>query len=834
MPRSRFSRQRRRCTTPSPRYHGEKVAEGRMRGSSASELPSAESVNTLKAGLPLTLPSPRSTRARERMRGFAIFLFAVLFAAFGINSRVQAQLEAQAVRKAIEKGVEYLRREQRVDGSWPEWLGNEGGVTALCTLALLNSGVPPEDPTIQKSLEYLRRLPPKTTYATALQTMALCEAQPKRDAILIRRNAQWFERTQIKSGENGGAWSYPGSNGDNSNTQFALLALHEAERAGAEVTPGVWQKALHYWHKTQNADGSWGYQTGNGGTGSMTCAGIASVVIASGQLHPSDATVVDGKLQCCGDQKRDNSIERALDWLGKNFSVHVNPQRGDSWLFYYLYGVERAGRMTAQRFLGGHDWYREGTDMFVRRQDEISGYWIGVGHAENNPQIGTSLALLFLSKGRRPVLMGKLTHGPDDDWQQHRSDVANLTSYVETRWHRPLTWQVVDSKAASVDDLLQAPVIFFNGSVAPEFSDDQVRRLREYINQGGFIFADACCEGNGFDQGFRELMKRVFPEPEHELRLLPPDHPVWHAEEPVSANELRQLWGIDVGCRTSVIYCPQDISCLWELARPARGVKLTDDIRAQVVAANSIGINVLAYATNRELKFKYEMPQNQVVAAPSDTVERAKLYIGTLKHPGGWDAAPRALVNLQELLSREKGLRISTDRREVTIADETLFDYPLVFMHGRNSFRLSDSERQQLKKFVERGGMILADSVCASAAFTDSFRNEMAAIFPMRALERIPVSDPMLTEKYGGFDLHLVNRRDPTAPAAGGGRMDAAVHQVEPELEGLKIGERYAVIFSKYDLSCALERHESLACQGYTREDAARIAINAVLYGLQE
>ena len=64
--------------------------------------------------------------------------------------------------------------------------------------------------------------------------------------------------------------------------------------------------------------------------------------------------------------------------------------------------------------------------------------------------------------------------------------------------------------------------------------------------------------------------------------------------------------------------------------------------------------------------------------------------------------------------------------------------------------------------------------------------------------------------------------------------MDAAVHQVEPELEGLKIGERYAVIFSKYDLSCALERHESLACQGYTREDAARIAINAVLYGLQE
>jgi hypothetical protein len=43
---------------------------------------------------------------------------------------------------------------------------------------------------------------------------------------------------------------------------------------------------------------------------------------------------------------------------------------------------------------------------------------------------------------------------------------------------------------------------------------------------------------------------------------------------------------------------------------------------------------------------------------------------------------------------------------------------------------------------------------------------------------------------------------------------------------------RSAVIFSPYDLSCALERHELLECPGYIREDAARIGINIVLYGL--
>jgi hypothetical protein len=57
---------------------------------------------------------------------------------------------------------------------------------------------------------------------------------------------------------------------------------------------------------------------------------------------------------------------------------------------------------------------------------------------------------------------------------------------------------------------------------------------------------------------------------------------------------------------------------------------------------------------------------------------------------------------------------------------------------------------------------------------------------------------------------------------------------VEPELEGIKIDGHYRVIYSPYDLSCALEYHESLDCRGYTRDDAARIGINVVLYSLHE
>jgi hypothetical protein len=109
----------------------------------------------------------------------------------------------------------------------------------------------------------------------------------------------------------------------------------------------------------------------------------------------------------------------------------------------------------------------------------------------------------------------------------------------------------------------------------------------------------------------------------------------------------------------------------------------------------------------------------------------------------------------------------------------------------------------------------------------------MAAIFPHRALEKVPVSDPLLGTNYGGFDLRVVSRRDPEATGPGA-PLEGTVRKVPPDLEGIKIGDHWGIVFSPYDLSCALEKHNSLECRGYAREDAARIGLNVVLYSLQQ
>ncbi|NQU24419.1 MAG: DUF4159 domain-containing protein [Candidatus Nealsonbacteria bacterium] len=760
---------------------------------------------------------------------------------------VRAEITAEQVRDAIARGAGFLKQQQRrADGSWPEFVGHPGGVTSLCTLALLNSGVPTNDPHVERALEYLRGKTFKSTYTVALQTMVLCKSGHDLDEVKIRQNVKYFESRQIRTGPNKGAWAYDGrgGNGDNSNTQFALLALHEAERAGVTVSEPTWTLAREYWQGCQNIDGSFGYRPGHSGTGSMTCAGIASLIITADQIGQSNAKAERERVRCClGGEGDGDQVERAMDWLGRNFSVKSNPGvPGRVWQLYFFYGVERAGRLSARRFIGKHDWYRKGSEYLVDTQDRLSGFWEGVGRDEANHLIATSYALLFLSKGRRPILISKLKHSPGDDFNAHRHDVGNLTRYVESRWKFDMTWQIVDLDAASVEDLLQSPVLYYCGGKNALPATDEARerlagKLRDYLDRGGFLFAEAYQNDTGFDAGFRKLMKRVFTEPEYQLQRLDAGHPIWRIDEQVV--QPRWLEGIEFGCRTSVVYAKPDppsaprpsMSCLWELSRGGRAQEFAPEVQAQVQSALALGINVLAYATNRELTGKEEYLETSS-DGPTDSVPRGRIVIAKLQHPGGCNAAPRALATLMKTAGQKLKIRTGTRDQLLKISDKALFDYHIVFMHGRHRFRLTTTERQQLKTYIERGGMLFADSICASKAFTESFRSEMATMFPDRKLVRIPADDPMLATKYGGSSLKSVTRREPRQQGDDG-PMKTLDHKGPPDLEGIEVDGRWGVIFSRYDVSCALEKHNSLECHGYTREDAAKIGLNVLLYSLQ-
>lgn len=740
------------------------------------------------------------------------------------------------VRTAIQRGARFLVSKQKANGDWDEITNEPGGVTSLCTLALLNSGRRPQDREIEKALRALRNTEPGGhTYATSLQIMVLCAADPKKDLYSIRRLAAQLQATQLTAGDKkggNGAWGYnrDKKSFDKSNSQFALLALNEAERVGVEIKESTWLRALDFWKREQNADGGWSYNTQQPATGSMTCAGIASLIIAAGQVNDGDASWEDSQSQCCGRQAGNEPVQRGLDWLADHFSVRENPSMiglPRQWYYYYMYGLERVGRLSGRRFIGSYDWYREGTASLLIQQDPLTGKW--TGEAPENDVIATSLALLFLSKGRRPILISKLRREPDEDWNRHRHDVVHLTRFVERQWRQDLTWQVIDGRKATADDLLQSPVLYLSGRDSLKMTSQEKQNLRNYLLSGGFLFADACCGGKGFDAEFRELMREILPD--SRLRFLEPEHPVWYAEQRVPDEYLKPLLGMDACCRTGVIYCPEDLSCMWELYRRRNYKKMSPEMRKEVKAAMAMGANILAYATNRELRDKLDPLPSQLLNA-DDKASPEALRAAVLHHSGGPNDAPAALGNLMQRLKAYSQHPVSARSGVITAVDPSLDEHPILFVHGRRRFEFSPAERAAIKRHIDRGGFILANSICASDAFTRAFRLEMQRIFPNEPLRTVAPEHPALTPAFRGFDLSRVDVHRPVQRADTDEPLRTRTTQESPTLEAIERDGRLVVVLSPLDMSCALENHPSLECLGYTPDSATQLGINLILYAM--
>ncbi len=751
-------------------------------------------------------------------------VLAILLALVGsdLAPRAKAAVTREEVERAIKGGVRYLLKQQRPDGSWPE-IDDDArtGTTSLVTLALLTAGESPDAPHIQKSLEFLRKFDPgqlDSVYSVSLQTMVFAAAKPKEDIVRIQANVDWLQDAQLKPGDHSpwpGSWSYKSTktrHGDNSNSQYALLGLNAATEVGVKVKPEVWALAREYWKRYQLAEGSWSYtpDANNGATASMTCAGISSLVISGlKRFRGVERLLGERDVEDCGRGGADPNLQAGINWMSTHFMVGQNFGASQQWKYYYLYGLERTGRLSGLRFFGDHDWYREGAEELVHDQDKLDGFWRGTQY-ERYPVISTSFALLFLAKGRSPVVINKLRHGPGADWNNDVDDVRNLVGAVSRDWNHLLTWQVVDPNVARVEDMLQAPIAFINGHQAPIFDARGKQNLREFVEQGGFLFAEACCGKAEFDRGFRALMKEVFPDPDYNLHALSPDHAVWRSKYALDPND-HALLGIEHGCRTVVVYSPSDLSCDWNQ------IESQPDL-PRVTKSTRVGQNVVDYATGRELPAD-KLSTPEVKDFRAQPPRRGALRIAKLRHAGDWNIAPLAIPNLTTTLRDKLKIDVVINHKELFPTDPNLVHYPLIYIHGRAALTFDEEAKAALRKHLDPGGgTLFADAACGSPAFDVAFRKFVAELLPGNALVPIPRDDELYTTKVH-YDLTDVRY----SQAAGGGK-DL------PQLEGVKINGRWAVIYSKYDIGCALERHQGLDCKGYTYESAMRIAANIVVY----
>ncbi|MFO7840656.1 MAG: DUF4159 domain-containing protein [Fidelibacterota bacterium] len=121
-----------------------------------------------------------------------------------------------------------------------------------------------------------------------------------------------------------------------------------------------------------------------------------------------------------------------------------------------------------------------------------------------------------------PLTIARLKYDGGGDWYSNPGSLENLMAYIEA--HTDL--DMADRQAVvepGSPQLFSYSYLYMNGHGNVFFNDEEVRRLRHYLENGGFLHAD---DNYGMDRSFRREMKKVFPD--KEWVELPFDHPIYH------------------------------------------------------------------------------------------------------------------------------------------------------------------------------------------------------------------------------------------------------------------------------------------------------------------
>lgn len=358
--------------------------------------------------------------------------------------------QAGDVKQAIGRALEFLRARQTDKGYWvferdvPDPSNSKGppkvqsdpsfnlGLTALTALAMVENGVLPSDPAIQKAYAYVKEesITNKRTYNLGLSILFLTRLGSREDRPLVQRLARRLMLGQFDSG----GWPYDcpidteretsrsplqgytrkSGVGDNSNTQFAVLGLWAATRAGVQVDEPL-ELVVKRFRTSQAESGGWDYQsTGKGDSNAMTTAGVYALTVhaaATSRRAASPASESAGGTSSKSKKKTSDSSKTAVTdstapttaksvlaedpifqkglTRVEQFAEQIAPGASP----YFLWSIERLGVTLQMTTFGKVDWYSKGVKALLESQ-KSDGSWelAWKGPAD------TSFAMLFLRK----------------------------------------------------------------------------------------------------------------------------------------------------------------------------------------------------------------------------------------------------------------------------------------------------------------------------------------------------------------------------------------------------------------------------------------------------
>ncbi len=767
------------------------------------------------------------------------------------------KISDRMVEAALRRGVAYLKpfiagTFDHINAPGDTGRPGEDGRSAagiLLTYALLHTGQALDDVDLQPSsglmanaLDRIRPsgVEPWATYGTALRCQALSLAGREVDREQLVKDQDWLVRT-----ERDGAYTYgpvPDNQAmawDGSNSQYGVLGVWATTDAGMSVPARYWQDVERHWVQAQHADGGWAYNATRDPTTTMTAAGVTTLCVAAEQ----EVLIATGKPLARGARERmldptgrqtGGAVSGAGGRVGRNGKPGVAAPpppppppvdraaltdgiakglaylgQGDRLLDpgldqgYTLYGIERAALATGFRYFGTHDWYRELGAAQLASQSP-NGSWSG----NYGLEIGTAFRLLFLARGRQPLLMDKLRF--DGAWDNRPRDVAKLTAYVSQQLEKPFAWGVADLDR-DWWDWLDAPLLYITTNAAPTFTDDDCRKLRSYSDAGGFIVLHNEFAERDVDAFAADLAKRVWPE--YPLAAVPAGDLLYRTVFPMAAGRrpVPPLKAVSNGTRPLLVYSPTDLSRDWV------GWRARDPHPA---AGLQMGLNLFVAAAGKsDFRNRLDTPYID----PSPVTPVGVVPVQMITYPGGnCDPEPGAWVRFGRWFLDHTS--VALDERPTDIKAVDIHTGPVAVLTGNKAVDVGQVDLHALRAFVSAGGTLLVDADGGDAGFVKSVHDQLLPAAFGSNSSGLPGDHPILA----GLGPCMTPLPKPRLRSF-------AIEQFglghPPGVQSLTLGAG-TVLVSDLDLTTALLHSSTYGILGYTPDYADALYKNAILWTL--
>ena len=411
-----------------------------------------------------------------------------------------------------------------------------------------------------------------------------------------------------------------------------------------------------------------------------------------------------------------------------------------------------------------------------------------------------------------------------DQWQSFPSDASRLVIATNERLADGNNYQYATKPLASPGfDPVDIPILYMTGDYDFVLTPAEVENLRKFLNGGGTILFNAARGQEDFSIAVAREMRKVFPQ--KQFMRLPPDHPVFNARyrvqqlqtlvNGVQFQQPPEIYSMDIGTRAAAILVPLGLGAAWsgEQYHPS-GKHILGE------TALRLGVNLVGYVLGSSEYGRFlaqQFPQYAGQSRPGDVFRHA-----TVMYKGSWDLHPGVHNSVALGLYDNTKIDVDYTAHRVPLDDPRLGDYPVVFMTGHYDFELTPKEIEGLRRYVERGGLLVASAGAGLKPFDTAFRRELKKAFPQTELVKLPPTHPLFAAGWNS-----VEKVNYTQPAL---REDPSLEY--PEFHCLLVDQRPAVLYSPFDFLSGLNRESNAYAKGLDATDALRVALNVITYAL--